>query len=148
MQVLIENERILIDRNVLEYYPYYFSIWREGSDHRLTVKSVLSQWATALDTLPSRKDPVYLPYYLDDQTCRYLKAELDGEDVVLTDLLVRDDGWDVNLDDLSTRLYSAPEVLTGYVDINGPDDSSPKFFERFKAEELIEALRNAELGPS
>jgi hypothetical protein len=147
MKVLIEDEKIFIDGNALEYYPYYFAIWNDIADHRLNVKSVLSQWATALASLRGREGAVYLPYYLDDQTCQYLKAELDGEDVVLTDMLVRDDGYAMDLDDLSREMYSAPEVIESYVDINGHrHDSAPKFFGRYKAKELIEALKDAEVA--
>lgn len=146
MQVLIENERIILDGNALEYYPYYFKIWKERIDHRITVKAVLSHWAKALATLRSREEVVYLPYYLDDESCKYLKAELDGEDVVLTDLLVRDAGYAMDLDDLSREMYSAPEVLKNYVDINGHHEIAPKFFGRYKSEEFIEALRQAEIS--
>ncbi|MEO8573285.1 MAG: hypothetical protein ABI481_04890 [Pyrinomonadaceae bacterium] len=148
MQVLIENKKILFGDTELEYYPYYFSIWKEDADHRQTVKVVLSQWADALDSLRSKEDAVYLPYYLDDETCRYLKAELDGEDSVLTDMLVRDAGYDMDLDDLSRQMYSAPEVLDSYVDNNGHYVRATKFFGRYRTEDLIEALRGAEINIS
>lgn len=147
MKVLIEGKEILIDGKALEYYSYYFDIWKDTVDHRLTVKSVLDQWATALGSLSSREGAVYLPYSLDDETCRYLKAELDGEDVVLTDMLVRDEGWAMNLDDLSREMYRQPEVIESWVDTNGhKHDLAPKFFGRYKAKELIAALQGAELA--
>lgn len=89
----MEEKRILIDGSVLEYYPYYFDIWRDTVDHRLTVKCVLEQWATALGSLSSREGAVYLPYFRDDETCRYLKAELDGEDIVTHRLASSQEFW-------------------------------------------------------
>jgi hypothetical protein len=146
MQILIENEKIFFGGAELEYYPYYFSIWKEDADHRQTVKVVLSQWADALDSLRSKEDAVYLPYYLNDQTCRYLKAELDGQDFILTDVLVRDAGYDMDLDDLSRQMYSAPEVLDSYVDVNGHHVTATKFFGRYPTEDLKQALRGAEIN--
>jgi len=32
MKVLIKSEKILMGENALEYYPYYFAIWRETSE--------------------------------------------------------------------------------------------------------------------
>src|SRR5690242_15448402 len=86
MRVVIERKRIIIGENALEYYPYYFDIWNPAVDYRITVRNVLSQWASALATLNSSRSTIYLPYYLDDETCRFLKAELAGEDVVFTDI--------------------------------------------------------------
>jgi len=148
MRVQIGNERIVIGERALEYYPYYFAIWDDAVDHRLTVKSVLSQWASALAALSRfRQGAVYLPYYLDDQTYRFLKAELNEEDVVLTDTLVSANGYAIDLDDLSREMYSEPEVVSEGVDWDGrQNDETPKFFGRYSAEEVIEALKSAEIA--
>lgn len=148
MKVLIENQRLLIGENTLAYYPYYFSIWRKNVDHRLTVKGVISQWASALHTLKGfTAVAVYLPYYLDDETCRFLKAELDGENVLLTDMLVEANGYGMDLDDLSHEMYSEPEAIYIGVDWDGQEyDETPKFFGRYNAEELIEGLKSAEIA--
>ena len=141
MKVLIENKRIWLGEQHLEYYPYYFDIWRDISDHRLTVNTVLTQWATALSSLKINESAVYLPYSLDDETCKYLKAELDGDDVVLTDMLVRAEGYAMDLDNLSNEMYSEPSVI-----VNSADGySSPRFFGRYETRGLIEALRNARI---
>jgi hypothetical protein len=148
MKIQIENNRIVIGENGLEYYPYYFAIWKEDIDHRITVKNVLLQWASALATLKdSRLDAVYLPYYLDDETCRFLKAELDGEDVMFTDMLVEADGYGMDLDDFSLEMYSEPDVIYKLVGWNGQEfDETPKFFGRYNAEEVIAALKSAEIA--
>jgi hypothetical protein len=148
MRVLIENQRLIICENGLEYYPYYFSIWRQDIDYRLTVKSVLSQWASALYTLRGfMAEAIYLPYYLDDETCRFLKAELDGENVLLTDMLVKANGYGMDLDDLSHEMYSEPEVVYTGIDWDGQEhDETPKFFGRYHAEELIEGFKGAEIA--
>jgi len=155
MKVQIENKRIKIGENSLEYYPYYFSIWkdRDGLDHRPTVKNVLSQWATALTALYSGSYPaVYLPYYLDDQDCKYLKAELVGEDIVFSDLSVRDAGYAMDLDDLSDRMYSEPDIIKSWIDFswiefNGKEHE-PKFSGRYNAKKIIQALKDAEISDS
>ncbi len=152
MKVQIENEQLKIGENSLEYYPYYFSIWKDKDefDHRPTVKNVLTQWATALTALCSGLYPaVYLPYYLDDQSCQYLKAELEGEDIVFSDLLVRDDGYAMDLDDLSDRMYSEPDIVKSWIDrYRKEHNSEPKFFGRYNAKEIIQALKDAELSDS
>lgn len=136
----------MIGERALEYYPYYFAIWDDEVDHRLTVKKVLAQWAMALTRLESTSEPVWLPYYLDDQDCKYLKAELDGEHVVLTDMYVWADGYAMDLDDLSTEMHTEPDAVESFFDINGDwFDTSPKVVGRFKVRELIEALRDAEI---
>ena len=150
MKVEIESNRINIGENSLEYYAYYFAIWADHNkfDHRQIVRNALSQWAAALSALASGLYPaVYLPYNLEDQDCKFLKAEIDGEDIILTDLLVRDDGYAMDLDDLSDRIYSAPEIIMNFTDINGKEhDTSPKFFGRYKAKELIQALNDAKFS--
>ncbi len=147
MKVLIENTRISIDEKALEYYPYYLAIWKDTFDHRVTVKRVLAQWAIALSSLSSGENAVYLPYYLNDQTCRYLKAELDGEDIILTDLPVVADGWAMDLDDLSREIYSEPEIIESFGDPEEPFPDSPaQLFGRWRAGDLIDALRNAEVA--
>jgi len=147
MKVIIEYERILIGENALEYYPYYFGIWNRDIDYRITIKNVLAQWASALATLNGSRSEVYLPYYLDDQICRFLKAESDGGRVVLTDVEVADDGWAMNLDNLGDRMYTEPEIIGSYVDYFGnehKDTSKP--FGWYSLNEVIEALRAAEIG--
>jgi hypothetical protein len=114
MKVTIEGKRILIGERALEYYPYYFAIWDDEVDHRLTVKKVLAQWAMALTRLESTSEPVWLPYYLDDQDCKFLKAELDGEHVVLTDIYVWADGYAMDLDDLSTEMRTEPDAVESF----------------------------------
>jgi hypothetical protein len=147
MKVVIEERKILIEGKTLEYYPYYFSCWKDISDHRLTVKNVLAQWAAALSRLSIKAHVVYLPYYLDDQTCKYLKAELDGHDVLFTDLLVNANAYSMDLDDLSFEMYSEPQVIESWVDINGnKHDTAPQFFARFNLRDVIDALNTAELG--
>lgn len=150
MKVEIENKRIKIGENSLEYYPYYFAIWadRDDLDHRQTVRNVLVQWAAALTNLNSSNYPaVYLPYYLDDQTCQYLKAELEEETVIFTDLLVNENGYDIDIDDLSAQMYSEPDVIESWIDVNGKDhNSAPKFFGRYNAKDVIQALKDAEIS--
>ena len=146
MRVAIEQERILIDEKVLNYYPYYFAIWKDGIDHRLVAKKVLSQWASAIETLETGREAVYLPYYLNDQICRFLKAEADDSEVVLTSLDVYEDGWAIDLDDISREMYSTPRIAESFFDVHGRfHDNSPELLGRFNASELIEALRAAEI---
>ena len=70
----------------------------------------------------------------------------DGEEVVLTDMLVRDAGYAMNLDDLSRVMYPDPDVLDRVTQRDGQlHDETPKLFGRFNAGELIEALESAEI---
>ena len=133
MKVLIGNKHITIGEQGLEYYPYYFRIWKFGdvhyADHRIIVKNVLSQWAGALTDLASNGlKAVYLPYFLDDQWCKYLKAELRGENVDLIDMLVDDAGYNMDLDELSREMYSEPKVINTHWGVDGLIDTSPKLF--------------------
>ena len=147
MRVQIQEKNLLVDRTSLEYYPYYFAIWKDASDHRVTVKRVLIQWAEALETLRTEGDVVYLPYYLDDQMCKYLKAQRIDSNVQLSDLLVAADGWALDLDDLSREIYSAPEVIDNYVDSDGNRvEYEPRVFGQFAIKDLIEALRIATIA--
>jgi hypothetical protein len=139
----------LIGKNTLEYYPYYFATWidRIKLDPRPTVKNVLSQWASALVSLRSGlHKAVYLPYSLDDQVCKYLKAELSQSDIVFTDLQVRCDGHALDLDDLSEVIYSEPKIDFIQIDrFSRQWGADPRFFGKFNADEVIQALNNAEL---
>ena len=148
MKVLIGNKRVTLGEHSLEYYPYYFDIWKDGVDHRIIVKNVLSRWASALtDLVSSDLKAVYLPYYLDDQDCKYLKVEFSGEKIVLTDMLVADSGYAMNLDELSHEMYSEPKVIESWLGVDGVKyDSSPKFFGQYNAQDLITALRDAEIS--
>lgn len=152
MKVKIKDKQIKIGENSLEYYPYYFAIWkdRDDFDHRPTVKNVLSQWATALTALCSGlHSVVYLPYYLDDQTCKYLEAKIEGEDIIFSDLLVGADGYAMNLDDLSKQMYSKPDILKTWAGNFGEKHkNNPYFFGRYNAKEVIQALKDAELSDS
>jgi hypothetical protein len=148
MKVKIEDKRILIGGKPLEYDSYFFAIWGGSkSEHLPAVKSVLAQWVTALTSLREEGRPVYLPYYLSDQWCKYLKAELTDKDMLLTEVFVRRGGYAMNLGDLSRDMYSEPTLMKSFIDPNGYFiDFEPKFFGRYKAEELIEALRDAEIA--
>lgn len=103
MEVVVEKQQIVFDGHALEYYAYYFKIWNENVDHRITVKKVLDQWASALESLGENR-VVFLPYYLDDQMSKALKAELVGKDIRLVITRVDYDGWAFNLDDLCPRV--------------------------------------------
>ncbi|MDQ3816428.1 MAG: hypothetical protein M3362_01905 [Acidobacteriota bacterium] len=147
MKIIIEGKRILIGADVLGYYSYYIAIWKRNLDHRLTMKKVLAQWATAVASLSRRGGAAYLPYDLNDQSCGFLKAELDGEEVVLTDMLVGGDGYRMNLDDLSREMYSEPRVIDSWYEENGQrHDCGSKVFGRYNAVELIGALKDAEIA--
>ena len=135
MKVLIEDEQILIGLEHLEYYPYYFCSWAEEDDHRLVVKNVLSQWASALAKLNGELVAVFLPYYLDDESCRVLKAVLKGEDIVFTNLVIWENAYALDLDNLEEFMVTEPHII----------ESSPREFGRYNRQEIISALNNAEV---
>jgi hypothetical protein len=135
MKVLIENERIVIGVDALEYYPYYFCVWAEEGNHRLVVKNVLSQWALALARLNGEVQAVYLPYYLDDQVCKVLKATLEGEVVVFINLDIWENAYALDLDHLDEFMVTEPKIMKANL----------QEFGHYKREEVISALNHAEV---
>lgn len=142
MEVVVEKQQLVFDGHALEYYAYYFKIWNENVDHRITVKKVLDQWASALESLGENR-VVFLPYYLDDQMSKALKAELVGKDIRLVITRVDYDGWAFNLDDLSEFMSSS-----SYETPNERlyESEHPKHFGSYPSVDLVKALRRAQIA--
>lgn len=145
MNIFVEQEHIRIGDKSLEYYPYYFSIWDENVDYRVTVKNVLTQWASALTHLLKTGRHVYLPYYLDDQGSNALKASIEEDKVVLTSVLVAYDGWAFDLNDLSEFMTSEQRVIEDLKDIHGDIVRTTFEFGKYNLKEFIDALTGAEV---
>ena len=143
MQIAIDDEKILFDSTPLDYYPYYFAIWDIEIDHRITVKKVLAQWASALETLIAGS-VVYLPFDLNDQVSKALKAELNGQDIVLTIIDVAYDGWALDLDDLSDFMCAGSNAT--FIE-RSSDLEAPKHFGTYGAKSLMRALKDAQIMP-
>jgi hypothetical protein len=97
------------------------------------VKEVLSQWASAIARLGGGVSAVYLPYYLDDETCKVLEAVPAGDDVVLTSLTIWENAYALDLSDLEDFMVAEPHII----------ERSSKEFGRFRREEIIPALGSA-----
>lgn len=147
MNVLIEDKQIIIGGNVLDYYPYYFVIWNRNIDHRITVKQVITQWAEALSTLTKPEESVFLPYDLNDQISGFLKASLDEDEIVLTDVLAGADGFAMSLDNLNKYIYKKHKVIETRRDRFGQwNKFVPRYIWRYKKQDLMDGLRDAKLA--
>ena len=135
MKVVIGDEFISFGEDTLSYYPYYFGIHNHEADHRLAVKSVLRQWASAIASLRDPEQEVYLPYSLDDESCRALRARMFEGNVVLTDVVVSENGYSIDLDDLSSFMHSKPDVY-----------EAEEVFGIYPAGEFMSGLVDAELA--
>ena len=135
MRVIIGDKYISFDDNTLSYYPYYFGIYDYEADHRLAVKSVLKQWASAIASLREPEQEAYLPYSLDDESCQALRARVFEGGVILTDVVVDENGYALNLDDLSDFMHSKPNVI-----------EAEEVFGIYPVEEFVRGLENAEVA--
>jgi hypothetical protein len=134
MEVEIDYQRIRIGDQGLVYYPYYFDIWGEKEADKLNVlKSVLSQWASALKELRDGDAPLYLPYSLDDETVNCIKATRKGKNIILRCVVVGANGYQLDLDDLASFMRSEQVV----------EEESPEIFGEYAANEIIKALQEA-----
>lgn len=106
MKILIKDTEIQIGDRVIEYYPYYFGILDYDQDHRECVKSVLSQWATALRQLGSQDEILHLPYSLDDEWVWCFRATVVDGKIALRCVQVSANGYAMNLDDLTEDMRS------------------------------------------
>src|SRR6185503_7704117 len=101
MKVEINSKQINIDDKMLNYYTYYFGIWDNPErDHLQVFKSVIKQWALALDNIKSESETLFLPYSLDDEVIECLKVTKQDEKIILQCITVDGNGYAVNLDDL------------------------------------------------
>ncbi len=135
IKTLIKNTEIHIGDKIVRYYPYYFGIEEYERDHRLCVKDVLSQWATALRKLGSGYGVLHLPYSLDDESCLCFRATLAEGKVSLRCVQVSANGYAMSLNDLTADMTAEYKYL----------HQTPNDFGVYEPDELIESLIQAEI---
>jgi hypothetical protein len=139
MKVEIQNERVVIGEESLRFYGYYFDpTTTQGDPSGLTtMKNLRAQWAKALEVLDD-KDAAFLPYNLEDEWVECLKATRNGERIKLSCVNVAANGWSLALDDVQESMLE-PQTLV-------EDDSDRPIFGEYNRQEIIESLRDAQIG--
>lgn len=139
MRVKIQNEQIVIGKQSLSFYGYYFDIeaHQDESSALTVMKKVLSQWAAALEALKDNA-VAFLPYNLEDEWVECLEATRTGETILMRCVDVAANGYSLALDDLWGFMMS-PQQL---VDIR----FHPGILDEYDREKIIAALRNAEVA--
>lgn len=135
MKTLIKDAEIQIGDRLIEYYPYYFRIVDYDQDHRTCVKSVLSQWATALRQLGSPDEILHLPYSLDDEWVWCFRGTLVDGKIALRCVQVSANGYAINLHDLTEDMRSNYTYR----------QEMPQDFGTYEPNELITSLADAEV---
>ena len=76
-----------------------------------------------------------MPYSLDDESCRALRARVFEGKVVLTDVLVDENGYALDLTDLSDFMHSKPNLI-----------EAGEVFGIYPVEEFVRGLVNADVA--
>lgn len=139
MRVQIKDEQIIIGEEVLPFYGYYFAIEADRKDQPwlMVVKDVLSQWAAAIATLEDNQ-VAYLPYSLEDEWVECIETKRRGENIIFRCVDVAGNGYSLVLDDLKEFMLSR-QKLDNFRD-------HPEMFGEYNRQEIISALKNAEIA--
>ena len=100
---------------------------------RTSLKIVLADWMTALIESLGTDRVLFLPYSLEDEWVECFKATLSGEMVSLTEVYVNENGWAVNILDLTGFILSPHSILK--------ESSTP--FATVPVQDLIDSLNVA-----
>jgi hypothetical protein len=136
LDILIGERSINLGGHYLEYDAYYFDADKyAGLTCGQALREILRQWAAALAGLEDGQT-LFLPFSLDDEWVECLRVRRRGENIAYQHVWVSENGWALDVSDLSDFMSSAPEVWK----------ESPETVGEVEKAEFISAVLNAKVA--
>ena len=137
MNIHIDERTLKIEGHPLEYDAYYFDADEyAGLSNSEVLKVLLSQWAKAISESAAGQ-MLYLPFSFDDEYVECVEADVAGDKVSLRHVWVRENGYAVDVVNLSAFMATSHEI-------NSMSPNRPLGV--YGREELVSALLNPTVG--
>jgi len=136
MDIQVDDHCMILGGHSLSYSAYYFDVDKYAAlPSGEILKEIFVQWANALTNIGNGQS-IFLPFSLDDEWVECLQVTQHGEKLTYQYVRVSENGWALDVTDLSEFMASAHHVRKVMPEIAGECEKS----------EFISALLNAKVS--